>query len=147
MGKKCKSKESIKARSRRRRSLKKNRHNSKSQRITDTTNEIQTDDSLSTESFDGMTLNSFTFIWKCIKHNMYIHAILVLIVIMFTSHLDYAYLCCCQTALNHFLIKRLNSEPSKSHVSFSVVLQKGKYAYDVKCALLKHVIIVPFAQH
>ena len=67
---------------------------------------------------------------------MYIHAILVLIVIMFTSHLDYAYLCCCQTALNHFLIKRLNSEPSKSHVSFSVVLQKGKYAYDVKCALL-----------
>lgn len=62
MGKKCKSKESIKARSRRRRSLKKNRHNSKSQRITDTTNEIQTDDSLSTESFDGMTLNSFTFI-------------------------------------------------------------------------------------
>ena len=60
MGKKCKSKESIKAR--RRRCLKKNRHNSKSQRITDTTNEIQTDDSLSTESFDGMTLNSFTFI-------------------------------------------------------------------------------------
>ncbi|XP_078328230.1 uncharacterized protein LOC111113176 [Crassostrea virginica] len=52
MGKKCKSKESIKARSRRRRSLKKNHHNSKSQRITDTTNEIQTDDSLSTESFD-----------------------------------------------------------------------------------------------
>lgn len=54
MGKKCKSKESIKARSRRRRTLKKNRHNIECQR--NATNEIQTTDahacSLSAEDVD-----------------------------------------------------------------------------------------------
>lgn len=58
MGKKCKSKESIKARSRRRRTIKKNRRNIDSQR--NTTNENQTTDayacSLSAENVDGMAL-------------------------------------------------------------------------------------------
>lgn len=61
MGKKCKSKESIKARSRRRRTLKKNRHNIECQR--NATNEIQTTDahacSLSAEDVDGMHFSNY----------------------------------------------------------------------------------------
>lgn len=59
MGKKCKSKESIKTRSKRRRTLKKNRRNSESPR--NTADEIQTSDpcTLSAEGVDGMTLNNY----------------------------------------------------------------------------------------